>query len=84
MSSGAVVVETLAGILFTVSTKEAQIVSDATSALFTVNVECGNTIVIVDAGYVRLRDGDRETLIGAGTQFSVGKAQGRCRKTLTR
>jgi ferric-dicitrate binding protein FerR (iron transport regulator) len=82
LSSGAVVVETLDGILATVSTREAQIVSDTgTPSLFTVDVECGNTIVSVDTGYVRLRDGDRETLIGAGTQFSVGKPQGRCRRS---
>jgi len=49
---GTVVVETLAGILATVSTKEATIVSDLTAASrFTVDVDCGNTIVIVDTGY---------------------------------
>ena len=81
LSSGAVVVETLAGILATVSTKEAEIVSDTTvPTRFTVDVECGNTIVIVDTGYVRVRDGDLETLVGPGAQLSVGKAQGRCRR----
>ncbi len=76
LDAGRVRVSTPAGVSALVSTKDGSVVADASdAAAFTVDVECGNTIVASQAGRVELRAGDKSTQVAAGTQATAGTPQ---------
>ncbi len=56
-----------------VVTKDASAIADSPS-VFTVDVECGNTVVATQSGNVTLRGGDSTKQIAAGSQDSAGMA----------
>src|SRR5215210_3840213 len=60
LDSGRVRVSTPAGVSASVMTKDGSAMADAKQAnVFTVDTECGNTIVATQAGNVELRTGDK-------------------------
>ena len=75
LDAGRVRVSTPAGVAATVTTKDGSAVADmAQAAAFTVDVECGNTIVATQAGTVELRAGGSTHQVAAGTQDTAGQA----------
>lgn len=75
LSSGRVRVSTPAGISATVNTKDGSVVADNTQAnAFTIDTECGNTIVATQVGSVELRAGTSVKQIAAGSQDTAGQA----------
>jgi hypothetical protein len=75
LDAGRVRVSTPAGVAATVTTKDGSAVADmAQAAAFTVDVECGNTIVATQTGLVELRAGGGTHQVAAGTQDTVGTA----------
>jgi hypothetical protein len=76
LDAGRVRVSTPAGVSAVVTTKDGSVVADARdAAAFTVDVECGNTIVASQAGHVELRTGDKTAQVAAGTQETAGTPQ---------
>ncbi len=76
LDAGRVQIATLAGSSAIVTTKDGSVVADASQAAsFTVDVECGNTIVASQAGMVELRGAGTAKTIAAGTSESAGQAQ---------
>ena len=74
-SGGRVRVSIPAGISAVVTTKDASVVADNTQAdAFSIDTECGNTIVATQVGRVELRAGDKTTQIAAGSQDTAGQA----------
>jgi len=61
------------GSMTSIVTKDGSAVADA-PAVFTVDVECGNTVVATQSGNVTLRAGDSTKQIAAGSQDSAGQA----------
>lgn len=61
------------GSMTSVMTKDGSAVADS-PAVFTVDVECGNTVVNTQSGNVELRAGGSVKQIAAGTQDSAGTA----------
>jgi hypothetical protein len=61
------------GMTTSIVTKDGTAVADA-PAVFTVDVECGNTVVATQSGNVTLRGGDSTKQIAAGSQDSAGTA----------
>ncbi len=61
------------GSMTSIVTKDGSAVADA-PAVFTVDVECGNTVVATQSGNVTLRAGDSTKQIAAGSQDSAGTA----------
>ena len=75
LDAGRVRVSTPAGVAATVTTKDGAAVADsAQAAAFTVDVECGNTIVATQAGLVQLNAGGSAKQIAAGNQDTAGTA----------
>jgi len=75
LDAGRVRVSTPAGVAATVTTKDGTAVADlAQAAAFTVDVECGNTIVATQAGLVQLNAGGAAKQIAAGNQDTAGTA----------
>lgn len=63
------------GVAVSVMTKDGSAVADSTQAsAFSVDVECGNTIVATQAGKVELRSGTETKQIAAGSQDTAGQA----------
>jgi len=76
LDAGRVQVSTLAGTSAIVTTKDGSAVADASQAAsFTVDVECGNTIVASQGGMVELRGAGNAKAIAAGTSASAGEPQ---------
>jgi hypothetical protein len=64
-----------AGISTMVNTKDGSVVADNAQAdAFTIDTECGNTIVATQVGKVELRAGSKVTPIAAGSQDTAGQA----------
>jgi hypothetical protein len=64
-----------AGISAMVNTKDGAVVADNTQAdAFTIDTECGNTIVATQVGKVELRAGSKVSQIAAGSQDTAGQA----------
>jgi hypothetical protein len=64
-----------AGISTTVTTKDGAVVADNSQAdAFTIDTECGNTIVATQVGKVELRAGNKVSPIAAGSQDTAGQA----------
>jgi phage baseplate assembly protein gpV len=75
LDAGRVRVSTPAGVSASVMTKDGSAMADSKQAnVFTVDTECGNTIVATQAGNVELRAGDKTTQIAAGSQDTAGQA----------
>jgi len=86
LDAGRVQVSTLAGTSAIVTTKDGSAVADAAQAAsFTVDVECGNTIVASQAGTVELRGAGAPKAVAAGTSESAGTPQpgSRCTRLTT-
>jgi phage baseplate assembly protein gpV len=76
LDAGRLRVSTLNGVSAVVTTKDGAAVADANSAAsFTVDVECGNTVVASQSGNVQLRTGEKTSPIAAGSQGTAGTAQ---------
>jgi hypothetical protein len=76
LDAGRVRVSTSTGIASSVITKDGTAVADNSSPnVFTVDVECGNTIVATQSGRVELRAGSAVKQIAAGSQDTAGTAQ---------
>lgn len=75
LSAGRVRLSTSSGVNAIVTTKDGAAVADAGQPnVFTVDVECGNTIVATQSGRVELRAGDTVKQIAAGNQDTAGQA----------
>jgi hypothetical protein len=75
LDSGRVRLSTSSGVNAVVTTKDGQAVADSNQpSVFTVDVECGNTIVNTQSGRVELRAGDTVKQIAAGGQDTAGTA----------
>ena len=61
------------GSMTSIVTKDGSAIADA-PAVFTVDVECGNTVVATQSGNVTLRAGNSTKQIAAGSQDSAGTA----------
>jgi hypothetical protein len=76
LDAGRVRVSTPAGVSAIITTKDGSAVADSTeAAAFTVDVECGNTIVATQVGKVQLNAGGGSKQIAAGNQDTAGTAQ---------
>lgn len=63
------------GVAVSLVTKDGSAVADSAQAsAFSVDVECGNTIVATQAGKVELRSGSETKQIAAGSQDTAGQA----------
>jgi ferric-dicitrate binding protein FerR (iron transport regulator) len=75
LESGRTRVSIPAGVSAVVNTKDGAVVADNTQAdAFTVDTECGNTIVATQVGRVELRAGSAVKQIAAGSQDTAGQA----------
>ena len=75
LDGGRARISTPAGVTASVITKDGSALASGNQAnVFTVDTECGNTIVATQAGNVELRAGDKTTQIAAGTQDTAGQA----------
>lgn len=82
LEAGRVRVSSGSGITATVSTKDGEAVGmdRAQETTFTVDTECGNTVVSTQSGKVELRAGSTVKQIAAGSQDSAGTAKpGKCK-----
>ncbi len=76
LDSGRMQVSVPQSIATSFSTKDATVVSDTTQAdVFTIDLECGNTIVATQTGKTELRAGDRTQQVAAGQDAAAGTAQ---------
>jgi hypothetical protein len=76
LEQGRVRVSTPAGVSATINTKDGAAIADNTQATsFTVDTECGNTIVATQTGRVELRAGSKVAQVAAGSQDTAGTAQ---------
>lgn len=76
LEAGRVRVTSAAGSMSSVTTKDGAVVADNTqSNAYTVDVECGNTIVTTQAGRVELRAGNEVKPVAAGQEATAGQAQ---------
>lgn len=75
LQSGRTRVSIPAGISASVTTKDAVVVADTKQAdAFTIDTECGNTVVATQVGLVELRNGSKVSQIAAGSQDTAGQA----------
>ena len=76
LDSGRMQVSVPQGIATSFSTKDATVVSDTAQAdVFTIDLECGNTIVATQTGKTELRAGDQTQQVAAGQDAAAGTAQ---------
>jgi len=76
LDSGRLQVSVPQGIATSFTTKDAMVVSDTAQAnVFTIDLECGNTITATQTGKTELRAGDRTQPVAAGQDASAGTAQ---------
>jgi hypothetical protein len=75
LESGRTRVSVPANVNATVNTKDASVIADITQAdAFTVDTECGNTIVATQVGKVEMRAGSKVSQVAAGSQDTAGQA----------
>lgn len=76
LSSGRLQVSAPQGIATSFTTKDATVVSDTAQAnVFTIDLECGNTITATQTGRTELRAGSGTQAVAAGQDASAGTAQ---------
>jgi hypothetical protein len=75
LESGRTRVSIPSGVSATITTKDGAVVADNTQAdAFSIDTECGNTIVATQVGRVELRAGTSVKQIAAGSQDTAGQA----------
>ena len=75
LDSGRVRISSSSGVNASITTKDGVAVADNRQPnVFTVDVECGNTVVATQSGRVELRAGDSVKQIAAGNQDTAGTA----------
>ena len=76
LSAGRVRVSNMVDTSAVITTSDASAVADNTKAnVFTVDVECGNTVVATQTGNVELRAGNSTRQVAAGQDATAGTAQ---------
>ncbi len=76
LDAGRVRLSTSSGVTTSVTTKDGVAMADVKQPnVFTVDVECGNTIVSTQSGLVELRAGDNSKQVAAGSSADAGQAQ---------
>jgi len=76
LEGGRARISTPAGVMVNITTKDGNVVADGKqAAAFTIDTECGNTIVATQAGLVELRAGGKTTQVAAGQDATAGVAQ---------
>jgi phage baseplate assembly protein gpV len=76
LSAGRVQVSNMAGKSAVISTNDGSAIADVQTAnTFTVDVECGNTVVATQTGKVELRAGNTTKAVAAGQDATAGTAQ---------
>lgn len=75
LDAGRIRVSTQQGVMANITTKDASAIAANTQpAVFSVDVECGNTVVATTAGQVELRMGNTAKQVAAGSQDTAGTA----------
>nr|MBA3239984.1 hypothetical protein [Acidobacteriota bacterium] len=75
LDQGRVRVSSSSGVSAVVTTKDGSAVADSAQPnVFTVDIECGNTLVATQSGRVELRAGNAVKQIAAGNQDTAGQA----------
>ncbi len=75
LDAGRARIMTMQGMTANITTKDGLVVSEtAQAANFSVDVECGNTVVATQSGIVALRSGSETKQIAAGNQDTAGQA----------
>jgi hypothetical protein len=75
LDSGRARISTNAGTGATITTKDGAIVADAAQAnAFSIDTECGNTILATQSGNVELRAGEKVQQVAAGQDATAGQA----------
>jgi hypothetical protein len=76
VDSGRLQVSVPQGVATSFTTKDAMVVSDTSQAnVFTIDLECGNTITATQTGRTELRAGDKTQQVAAGQDAAAGTAQ---------
>lgn len=76
LDAGRVRLSTSSGVAASVMTKDGSAVADSSQPnVFTVDVECGNTVVTTQTGRVNLNSGSETKQVAAGNQDTAGVAQ---------
>jgi hypothetical protein len=76
LDAGRARVSTPQGVTANLMTKDGAVVADGSQAsVFSVDVECGNTILATQAGQVTLRAGEKTQQVAAGQDATAGTAQ---------
>ncbi|MFN2453009.1 MAG: hypothetical protein ABR577_02185 [Pyrinomonadaceae bacterium] len=76
LEAGRTRVSTPQGVSANLMTKDGAVVADGTQAsVFSIDVECGNTILATQGGQVTLRAGDKTQQVAAGQDATAGTAQ---------
>ena len=75
LEAGRARVSVPAGVSAVINTKDASVIADKSQAdAFTIDTECGNTIVATQVGNVELRAGSKVAQVAAGSQDTAGQA----------
>jgi len=75
LESGRARISTMAGVGATITTKDGAVVADAAQAnAFSIDTECGNTIIATQTGNVTLRAGEKVQQVAAGQDATAGQA----------
>ncbi len=75
LESGRARISTPAGVMVNITTKDGNVIADGKqAAAFTIDTECGNTIVATQAGLVELRAGGKVSQVAAGQDATAGVA----------
>lgn len=85
LSAGSARFSTAAGTSATISTMNGEVIADNKQAnVFTVDTECGNTVVSTETGQVELHAGGKVVKIVAGARGNAGTVKpGRCKNKKT-
>lgn len=84
LHSGRAAISKEKGVSANVSTRDVEIIADGTAAVeFTVDRECGNTVVSVRTGEIQLHVNGKVSHIAAGSHGSVGTPKTGCVRTST-
>ena len=73
--AGRMKVSTNSGVSAVITTKDGSVVSDSSQAdVFTIDLECGNTVVATQTGLAALRGSGADQQVAAGREASAGQA----------
>lgn len=75
LESGRARISTAPGTSANITTKDGSVVADASQAsAFSIDTECGNTIIATQSGNVALHNGDKVQQVAAGQDATAGQA----------